>query len=49
MEEIIFEPSVNPGRGFLEIASDFSNPSDIIREAISIKLSISLPFRQRYT
>ncbi|GED18297.1 ATP-binding protein [Kurthia gibsonii] len=30
-----FEPSVNPSREFLEIASDFSNPLDIIREAIS--------------
>ncbi|MEK4426446.1 ATP-binding protein [Solibacillus sp. FSL K6-1523] len=30
-----FEPKVNPSREFLEIASDFSNPLDIVREAIS--------------
>ncbi|MGE7913242.1 ATP-binding protein [Lysinibacillus xylanilyticus] len=30
-----FEPKVNPSREFLEIASDFSNPLDIVRESIS--------------
>lgn len=30
-----FVPKVNPSREFLEIASDFSNPLDIVREAIS--------------
>ncbi|USK82639.1 ATP-binding protein [Peribacillus frigoritolerans] len=28
-------PEVNPSREFLEIASDFSNPLDIVREAVS--------------
>jgi hypothetical protein len=32
---IILTPEVNPSREFLEIASDFSNPLDIVREAIS--------------
>ncbi|WP_438349209.1 ATP-binding protein [Paenibacillus sp. FA6] len=31
----LFKPKVNPSREFLEIASDFSNPLDIVREAIS--------------
>ncbi|OEF97870.1 ATP-binding protein [Desulfuribacillus alkaliarsenatis] len=31
----ILVPEVNPSREFLEIASDFSNPLDIVREAIS--------------
>lgn len=30
-----FIPKVNPSREFLEIASDFSNPLDLVREAIS--------------
>lgn len=30
-----FKPSVNEAREFLEIASDFGNPQEIIREAIS--------------
>lgn len=30
-----FKPKVNPSREFLEIASDFSNPLDIVREALS--------------
>ncbi|MGG3470781.1 ATP-binding protein [Neobacillus pocheonensis] len=31
----IIKPEVNPSREFLEIASDFSNPLDVVREAIS--------------
>ena len=35
MSTTILTPEVNPSREFLEIASDFSNPLDIVREAIS--------------
>jgi len=35
METTSFEPKVNAAREFIEIATDFSNPLDLVREAIS--------------
>lgn len=35
MQTKILEPKVNNSREFMEIAFDFSNPLDLVREAIS--------------
>ena len=34
-KEIIIEPKVDSAQEFIEIALDFSNPLDLVREAIS--------------
>ena len=34
-QEIIIEPKVDDVQEFIEIAMDFSNPLDLVREAIS--------------
>jgi len=34
-DEFIIIPSVNQGREFIEIATDFSNPIELVREAVS--------------
>ena len=35
LEEFTIEPTVNSSQEFIEIANDFSNPLDLVREAIS--------------
>jgi len=35
MDNFVIEPKVNPTQEFIEIANDFTNPLNLVREAIS--------------
>ena len=42
MGKDVIEPKVNHAQEFIEIAFDFANPLDLVREAISNALTLGL-------